>query len=117
MGLASALAAFTKGWDEVEFNKILGWLRETEVHLEAAANLPLAVPGDSARAPGPREYQAVRFLMCLFGPAKLQMEEEELLQRSVLQEQAVTKFLGKPDYNGLTEFQVSFACITKNVLT
>ena len=34
MGLASALAAFTKGWDVVEFNTILGWLRETEDHLE-----------------------------------------------------------------------------------
>ena len=34
MGLASALAAFTKGWDVVEFNTILGWPRETEDHLE-----------------------------------------------------------------------------------
>ena len=46
MGLASALAAFGKGWDVVEFNTILGWLRVTEDQLEVAANLLLAVPGD-----------------------------------------------------------------------
>ena len=43
MGLASAMAAFTNGW---EFNTILGWLRVTEDQLEVAANLLLAVPGD-----------------------------------------------------------------------
>ena len=57
------------------------------------------------------EYQAARFLMCLFGPAELQMEEEELLELSVVQEQVLSKILGKPDYNGLTEFQVRFALL------
>ena len=128
MGLASALASFTKGWDVVEFNKILGWLRETEDHLggdnrrllrtyfwqflesdqdKGTWTSWLITTFTRARQPVSLEYQAARFLMCLFGPAELQMEEEEVLQLSILQEQVLTKILGKPDYNGLTAIQVS----------
>ena len=128
MGLASALAAFTKGWDVVEFHRILGWLRETEDclggdnrrllrtyfwqfletdHCKGTWTSWLITTFTKARQPVPLEYQAARFLMCLFGPAELRLEEEELLQLSVLQEQVLTKFLGMPDYNGLMEFQVS----------
>ena len=35
IGLGSALATFSLGWDEVEYNKILGWLRDMEdVHFQ-----------------------------------------------------------------------------------
>ena len=133
MGLASALAAFTRGWDVVEFNKILGWLRETEDHLggdkrrllrtyfwqfletdhcKGTWTSWLITTFTRARQPLSLEYQAARFIMCLFGPAKLQMEEEEVLQLSILQEQILTKVLGKPDYDGLTDFQVSLeSCV------
>ena len=128
MGLATALAGLTKGWDVVEYNKILGWLRETEDHLggdnrrllrtyfwqflesdqdKGTWTSWLITTFTRARQPVSLEYQAARFLMCLFGPAELQMEEEEVLQLSILQEQVLTKILGKPDYDGLTEIQVS----------
>ena len=134
MGLASALAAFTKGWDVVEFNKILGWLRETEDHLggdnrrllrtyfwqfletdhcKGTWTSWLITTFTRTRQPVSLEYQAARFLMCLFGPAELQMEEEELLELSVVQEQVLSKILGKPNYNGLTEFQVSLALLQR----
>ena len=128
MGLASALAAVTKGWDVVEFHKVLDWLRENEDHLGGDNRRLLRIyfwqfletdhckgtwtswlitTFTRARQPVSLDYQAARFLMCLFGPARLQVEEEEVLQLSLLQEQALTKLLGKPDYTGLTEFQVS----------
>ena len=135
MGLASALATFIKGWDVVEFDGILGWLWETEDPLIEDED-PLTGDNRGllrtyfwqfletdpdkgtwiswlittftlAGNVHPLEYQAARFLMCLFGPAKLKMEEEKLQQRSVLQEQVLTNILGRPDYNGLRSFQVS----------
>ena len=133
MGLASALGAFTKGWDVVEFHKILGWLRETEDHLGGDNRRLLRtyfwqfLESDhckgtwtswlintftKTRQPVSLEYQAARFLMCLFGPAQLHLKDEELLQLSVLQEQVLTKLMGKPDFDGLTEFQVSLINIT-----
>ena len=136
MGLACALAAFTKGWDVVEFHRILGWLRETEDclggdnrrllrtyfwqflvtdHCKGTWTSWLITTFTKTRQPVSLEYQAARFLMCLFGPAELHLEEEELLQLSVLQEQVLTKILGKPDYNGLAEFQVSLINITSGL--
>ena len=39
IGLASALASFSLGWDEVEFNKILGWLRDGVEEQEISGDL------------------------------------------------------------------------------
>ena len=135
-GLASALAAFTNGWDVVEFHRILGWLRETEDclggnnrrllriylwqfletdHCKGTWISWLITTFTRTRQPVSQEYQAARFLICLFGPAELQVEEEEILQLSVLQEQILTKVLGKPDYAGLTEFQVSHLNISSGL--
>ena len=123
VGLASALDSFTLGWDVVEDNRVLGWLREIVAEDLVGDRLRLLrlyfwqySSSDQCRGtwtawmlstftkPG-QSCQAARLLMCLFGPADLQLSVQDNFQLSYFQQKVLTKALGKPDYDGLQGFQ------------
>ena len=125
-GLASALASFTYGWDNMEYDRILGWLRETEEDLGGDSRRLLRLylwqflntdqcrgswtawilqTFTKPRMAVPQDYQSARLMICLFGPAKLELETSELLELSHFQEELLTKMTGRPDYRGLEGFQ------------
>ena len=120
IGLASALVAFTKGWDVSDYNKILDWLRTCVNNLDGINQRMLRtyfwkyLDSDSEKATRtswlitkislpdvPKDYQAAKFLMCLFGPAKLNLTDELRLQLNVLQLEALNMDVGKPDLTAL----------------
>ena len=132
-GLASALAELIKGWDVVEFHKILDWLRESENHLDGVNQRLLRtyfwefLDSDlergkwtswlittffSLRLPityiGTLSYNIPRFLMTVYGPAKIDVMGAEFLHLSDRQIQKVKKSLGKTDFSVLCNGDTSW---------
>ena len=126
-GLASALAGLTKGWDVVEFHKILNWLRESEdldgvnrrllrtyfwefldSDLERGKWTSwLITTFTSLRLPIPLtdiqnfSFKIRDFMMTVYGPAKIDVTGAELLHLSDRQVQAETNSLDKTDFTVL----------------
>ena len=132
-GLASALAELIKGWDVVEFHKILDWLRESENHLDGVNQRLLRtyfwefLDSDLERAKwtswlittffslrlpityiGTLPYNIPRFLMTVYGPAKIDVTGAEFLHLSDRQIQNVKKSLGKTDFSVLCNGDTSW---------
>ena len=126
-GLASALAGLTKGWDVVEFHKILHWLREfedldgvnrrlvrtyfwefldsdlergkwTSWLITTYTSLPLPILITDIET---FSYKIRAFMMTVYGPANLGVTGAELRHLSERQVQVVTKSLGKTDFSVL----------------
>ena len=131
VGLASALAGLIKGWDVVEFHKILDWIRESEDHLDGVnrrllrtyfwefldSDLErgrwtswLITTFTSLRLPityiGTLSFDIRDFLMNVFGPARIDVTEAELLHLSDRQVQVVKKSLGKTRQTSLSSAMV-----------
>ena len=129
-GLACALAALTLGWDVVEFNKILGWLREGEEDFTGDGRRLLRLylwqhlateqckgtwtswllqTLTGSQQPGAQSSrEAASLLMCLFGPATFQHSasiQVELAGATNFQERLLMKLQGRPDYRGFRGFQ------------
>ena len=124
IGLASALAAFSLGWDEVEYSKIVVWLTSLE-DAEITRNRRRVLriffwqflDGDSTKASWLgyllrtftnvrssstkdfKSYQYAEFILCLFGPAQ-EVVSEEL---SSFKLEALTRLTGTPSYTALTK--------------
>lgn len=119
IGLGSALATFSLGWDEVEYNKILGWLRDMEdVHFQGDLRRILRIyfwqfinsdqtkaswltfmlktfATPNANCPSViKEYQAAEFLLCLFGPTDMYSNDD----LSNFKHEALGRLSGKPNY-------------------
>ena len=120
IGLASSLATFSLGWDEVEYNKILGWVRDNEETALYGNNRRLLriyfwqfVSTDTTKASWLsfilrtidgswkvvpkyfKEYQGAETLLCLFGPSTSEGYQSDL---SPFKNEALTRLCGKPDY-------------------
>jgi len=127
IGLGSALASFSLGWDEVEYNKILGWLRDMEeIQIQGDMRRILRIyfwqfiNSDQTKAgwltfmlktfvtPNShcpsiiKEYQAAEFLLCLFGPVEVYSNND----LSNFKNEALGRLTGKPNY---TILEVAFA--------
>ena len=116
VGLASALDSFTLGWDEVEYNRILGWLREDfggdQTRL-LRQYLWQYVRSDQSRGSWTawilntftaNGFEAARLLMCLFGPAHINFPPPDHVQMSSYQQRVLNTALGRPDYHSLQIF-------------
>ena len=132
MGLATALAGLTKGWDVVEYNKILDWLKDTEDLGEFNRRLLrtyfwefldsdierakwttwLLTTFTSLKLPvtyiGAKSWDISRLLMGIFGPSKIDVTEADLLHLSARQVESVRKSLGVTDWAGLYVFNPSW---------
>ena len=129
-GLACALAALTLGWDVVEFNKILGWLRESKEDFTGDGRRLLRLylwqhlateqckgtwlswllqTLTGSQQPGCQSSrEEANLLMCLFGPATFQPEANSLVELGELtnfQELLLVKMQGRPNYLGLLGFR------------
>ena len=124
IGLGSALATFILGWDEVEFPKIVGWLKDfekTEITRNRRRDLRIFfwqflfsdaskaswlgyllksftdVTSFDSKKSTDRKY--AELMLCLFGPA----EEVVADGMSVFQSEAVTRLTGIPNYTALVD--------------
>ena len=127
VGLASALNSFSLGWDEVEYPKIVGWLRDQEEDSLSGSSRRLLriyfwqfLDSDTAKASwlsyilqtfshtsstisAPREfkeYQGAELILCLFGPAEGSSVDGELSQ---FKNEALTRLMGRPDFAALEQ--------------
>ena len=120
IGLASSLATFSLGWDEVEYNRILGWVRDNEETALYGNNRRLLriyfwqfISTDTTKASWLsyilrtidgswkvtpkyfKEYQGAETLLCLFGPSS---SEGYITDLSQFKNDALARLCGKPDY-------------------
>ena len=124
VGLASALSTFILGWDEVEFPKIVDWLKNLEINVIIGDRRRVLriffwqfLFSDNSKASWlgyllkaftdvnsfePSENKNRKYaelMLCLFGPA------EEVgadgMSMSIFQGEAVTRLTGVPDYTAL----------------
>ena len=136
MGLASALAAVIKGWDVVEFHKVLDWLRENGDHLGrdnrrllriyfwefldsdlergkwtswlVTTFCSLRLPITNSHQLETLSFDISRFFLTVFGPAKIDVTGAEFLNLSDRQQQNVKKLLGKTDFSVLCNGDTSW---------
>ena len=122
VGLASALSTFILGWDEVEFPKIVDWLKNLEINVIIGDRRRVLriffwqfLFSDNSKASWlgyllkaftdvnsfePLENKNRKYaelMLCLFGPA----EEVSADGMSIFQSEAVTRLTGIPDYTAL----------------
>ena len=136
VGLASALAAVIKGWDVVEFHKVLDWLRENGDHLGrdnrrllriyfwefldsdlergkwtswlVTTFCSLRLPITNSHQLETLSFDISRFFLTVFGPAKIDVTGGEFLNLSDRQQQNVKKLLGKTDFSVLCNGDTSW---------
>ena len=122
IGLASALSTFILGWDEVEFPKIVDWVRSLEMKVITGNRRRVLriffwqfLFSDNSKAiwlgyllkaftdaiffesKENKDQEYAELMLCLFGPA----EEVSSDGMSIFQSEAVTRLTGVPDYTAL----------------